>query len=580
MRKKTIGKLLTAVLLTAMLVASAFGLSGCNKGGDTKYTPENYTMPSGLDDYAGEIEWVNELGEKTDFNNIKPVVILFHGISDFNLKESYSLDSNIYTYDSATSEGGLDLNARDINKNLAFYWRQMGFNVGVFHVEAFTDDTHANVVKKIFDKGAVSYKNKAGETIEGGTDFSLTDLFVSRFLKLMENKPINGSVQPNRIMEIRFIGNSTGAILALSAAEALNTLYSEGKISGNYVPTRITLTNPYLSNDSEKIGDYNSVLEYVSAKLPVLADKGAVFELIESDFEFYNSYAKPYTGLLVDTEGEGESAVTKVTLGSEGDSLLYKNILRKCAYLPLRESYSNAYTDSYKKYDRAALDWYLYSVFGSDDSTISTSTNAGYNNSRPMLDDRNGGGSQSVSRYSVSAWTPTSFTRALRGVEFNMSKRTYDGSGNYVFKDYTLNKLATESYQISNLSGVKLCGYVYSADDGSSYINYGLDKRLSDVEIRVVITDGNNVIRLDGRSGLDGFYSIDIDAKYYEKTITVEIVTPNKNYRHADNITSDVNDYIYLSMNRIYANANNISISLSSAKSLLLFRNCGMIKSV
>ncbi len=545
-------------------------------------------MPANLDDYAGTIEWIDSNAKTTTFESNKSTIILIGGYATYDTKYEFGLDEEIYVYDSSTSSGGLASNADQYflvngTMQLSSYWSKLGYNVGIFHYECFADDSLDAVNDKIYNSSAMTYIDKDGNEITSEDklpEFNLTELLVARWLEIAAEYSLSSAVSNSKPMEVRFVGTSVGSNLAVSATEYLNKMYDAGNLDADYLPTRVTLTNPYLSNSEftiEETGSDTTALAEMESSIDYLAYYGTVFELIESDEEFFFSYEESYSGVVSeDVVDDDDVVTTEYTLSDEGDAGLYNSIKSNVAYLAFSEMYSESYTDEYAAMDRASLDWYLYSVVGSDDPNITTTSNLGYFNSKPMLDDRNGGGSQSVSRYSISAWTPTVYTRAQRGIEYTMLNRTYT-SGVYVYNDYTLGKLATENYQVSNFEGIQVVGYVYLKYANSDAINFGRDSIFADFKVKVTIYLSKTEIYLYGTTDAAGYYSILIPEAYYGETTTIEFVTPNKNYGLASSLTNDLQDYMYMSMNGYVSSDTSVTISLSSANYLVTVVNCAFV---
>ncbi|MFI3229862.1 MAG: hypothetical protein R3Y23_06885 [Bacillota bacterium] len=582
---------ITAIILISILVGIMVFTVGCNDI-DTETevfeAPIIENMPDNLEDYMGELEWIDGTGEATSFDSTKATVILIGGVSQYDYKYEFGLDSDIYVYDSTTSSGGLSSNASQylISENgtteLSFYWSRMGYNVGIFHYESFADDTEAAINNKIYNSTDMTYIDKDGNKITEADklpDFNLTELLVARWLEVVEANPYSSAVSSSKSMEVRFVGTSVGSNLAVSATEYLNKMYDSGTLDGQYVPTRVTLTNPYFSNDSFVVNGADSTvttaLSVMDSSIEYLATLGTIFEVIESDEEFFFSYEDDYSGIVETTveDDDGETTTT-YSLGTTGDSAIYNNIKENVAYLNFSESYSDEYTEEYALLDRAVLDWYLYSIVGSDDSNITITTNLGYFNSRPMLDDRNGGGSQTVSRYSISAWTPTVYARAQRGAEYVMSSRTYS-SGVYTYYDYSLTKLATENYQVSDLEGIQVAGYVYTMHSKSDAINYSRDSILSGLNVKITVELTSSTVVLETVTDAGGFYSITIPSAYYSESMTIEFVSPSKNYTFATSLSTSLQDYMYMSMNGYTPSDNGVVVSLSSANYLISMVSCG-----
>lgn len=597
LKKKTLQIIIASIVSFVILAGGATGLYFVFRPDKEPPVTDpfeiiDYPLPNNLPDYALSIEWLGADGTAIDFYPLKPVMILFNGVSSYDTKENLTIPTDIYRYTAEIGDGGLSSISQNINRNLAFYWRKMGFNVGVFHYENFADDTVANINKKVYDSATMTYKDKNGVTVTSGIpSYTLTEAFVMQWLKLMKVSPLTGTHSPNQCMEIRFIGNGPGASLATAAADYLYNLYDRGHIDGRFVPSRVTLLNPYLNNKEENINityregqTVSSQLSYQSSVVPALSSKGVVFDMVESDLQYYLSYENEYTGLIKTETGvdeETQEPIYSYQVGTEGDCALYKTIKDSTAYLALRESFSTFFPESYRLLDRASRDWYLYSVNGTDDNSVGTSTIFGINETRPMLDDKNGGGSQSIVRYSVSAWTPTSYTRALKGRTFQIIRKTYDSTeGKYVPKDDIMTEFQAENNQISDLSGVYIMGYVYWRRDESNYINYGADTRLKNVEVRFIVNldaGGSNQVTLKTVTGSDGFYSVFIDPAYYSLTINIEVILPSHLFIFG-NTPTDTTEYTKLSMTSIKSTGNTAVTSVSSGFSQIMVRNCGLIK--
>ncbi|MFA5449725.1 MAG: hypothetical protein WC292_04740 [Clostridia bacterium] len=609
MKRKAI---ISAVLIVAILSAVVSTLVFFLKKPKDDIVPdifqiENYQTPANLPDYALKLQWVNSKGEPTTFNPNRGVMILFDGVSYYDQKESLKLDEEIYYYSGVTTtDGALGLNSANIDTELAFYWQRMGFNVGIFHYENFADDTAQNLNKKLYNKSAMTYKDKDGNAVtQNLPEYTLTQAFVMEWLKLMQVSPIGapqGSTPPYHNIEVRFVGNGSGANLAVAAADYLYDLYYRGHISGSFVPARISLLNPHLDNTEINIPvQYKngtvakSVLDYNATLIQKLADNGAVFEMIESDREFFLSYQHPYTGLVevlddtengANTESESEETeeqekIINYTLGDTGDAELYKKIQKQTAYLEFQEEYSNYYTEEYKALDRAVRDWYLYSINGSDDSAMSNQTTNGYNGTYPMMDSRNSDGYYgSYVRYSVSAWTPTSYIRALRGVNFKMLRYIWSqADGKSMPNPYILPKFLAENYQSSDLTQVSVAGYVYWRKYDTVYVNYGLDARLEGITVRVTVeldSSGNQTVVLEGKTDKGGFYNIALRPEHFEKTLRIEVVLPSRYYDYSGMLTSP-SEYHKLSLSSLGGSSNTGS-TVSRTLGHCIIRNAGLIK--
>lgn len=578
--RKILAILLVLTLITGLVTVTV----ACNDDDVTPEQPQDYkfnyegiTQPAGINDYELKIEWIDAEGKETTFKNQKPVVILFAGITENTRKESYTLPEDVYVRDILSSSI-----KDELDRNTSSYWIKAGYNVGVFHYESFADDTLGNVSKKIYSKAFNTYKTLANEV--GTANFNLTEAFVSAWKSVVDVADLSGN--NINMFEVRFIGNSVGANLALSASDYLYEMYVAGKIAGNAVPNRVSIINPYFSNmgDATTV-DYRtektigSALSYNNQLIEKLAKKGMIFDMYESDEDFYDSYGDRYTGVVV-SGNEGE---TVVNFTDTGDSALYLNIKKYVAYVNFTETFSQEFPESYKRYDRVVLDWYLYSMGGSDNLSVSVRDD-GY---RAHLDNYSHSSVSYTSlKYAVTAWTPTVYLRAVRGVEYKMV--TISGS---TVKPYYMSIFQSETNQKSNmniLSDYFLCGYVYNAIDDTDFVNLRYDARLSGVKVNLSVapTDPSNSNALDSSkvkeysvyTEEDGFYRFNMPENTYGYKVDIAVVTPSKNYSYRTNSASS-GTWQNVTTNSIVANGNIATMSGTAENNFyLIIRNCGLNK--
>ncbi|MDR0696465.1 MAG: hypothetical protein LBF68_02830 [Christensenellaceae bacterium] len=557
-------KLSSAINVTLVILCiSAIALTGfsflfaCNNDDDLiDNTPtfilQEYDIPDNLPSYALTLEWFQEDGSDIAFNPNKPSVILFTGKSKYDKKDSYTLPVDIYSNDSDTTDNILSSNSLSMNLELAYYWRKLGFNVGIFHFENFADDTNDNINKKAYSSKDMTYIDVDGNLVEDSNiDFTLTEAFVMEWMKLVtspKNVANTGTVVPNKMMELRLIGNGSGANIAIAVAEYLSNLARDGFLQESKSPTRVTLIDPWLDNakinlevdyKSDKI---DSILNYNSAIVKELYESGIAFELIETDNEFFYRYENPYSGLVpVAPSNELITDTNTEQIGISGDSQKYNVILQSSASLYLRETFSSYYTDEYKELERAGLDWYLYTARGTDNQSIlyngtvySSYTYAmGYESTAPILDDFYEKFSTTFVRYGLSAWTPTPYISAVAGVAFSMiTKANTDTNGDKIPLQYTLANFQSEAYQVSDKSGVYIVGFVTSSKDGTNYLNLGASTRIKNALVKIEVTytgagSGLIVKTKEVRTDSRGFYEYKLQDEELAGTIKILVEAPH-----------------------------------------------------
>ncbi len=550
-------------IIALCIVAAVMALTACVRDEESetgKFVVEKaeVSIPAGLNDGALKIEWL------TDFEINKPTVVYFHGVGDYNDITDLVLDEHIYTTDTGNDgvvyTSGETVDRIEESRELSHHWDENDFNLGVFHYENFADDTADNVAAKVYSSARMSYIPAAGgTTVTGGLYFNLTEAFIAEWLKT-DADALN-TAGSKRMMEIRFIGVGVGANLAVSAADYLNALYEQGTIDSMYLPNRIDMINPYLAhNGSTPVVDYRvttnipSQLEYSAEAISRLADTGVVFDFVESRPDFYTYNGENYDGVFAESTSGEDGEEIKLTFYEEGASAFYRSILSNVAYLSLRESvtknnetYLSAFGDSEegraRARDRFASDWYMFSITGSDVTGISAQTAIPYgdsDNRRPVLDgyNRDGVTASSAVKYGVSAWTPTTYLRAIKGVEF--VQRSYNTSDK-TEKAVTLDKFRIENYQVSasnflgtdKLAGVqKVAGYVYLTEDsGNYYVEMKRDKRLQGIEIIAEFTSDDDSFTRKTTTDKTGYYEIDIGMQYIDYQVKITVNFPGNRYK-------------------------------------------------
>ena len=568
-------KIFVTILLVLCVACTSVALFACNDNTDEE-TPFvapsfDFTLPSDIEEYGLSIEWFDSDGNPTTFQKNKPTAIVIGGQTEYNIKDGINLDATNYT--ASVISGSITL------QKTSYLWNRQGFNIGVFHYENFADDTNDNIVKKIFNSSSMTYINKDGATITTAPDFNLTEALISALLKVGSSDDLAWSNGKN-IQELRFIGNGVGAVLALSAGEYLDYLYENGAVGVGYVPDRIDLIDPYFSNTgSATVVDYyaqttiGSALAVSSKSVVELATKGTVFTLVESDKEYYDSYENRYSGVSV--------IDNTVTLTDSGDALLYKNIKKNVAYLNFSETFSEKLPEAYRKLDRSTLDWFLYTVNGSDDRT-NVSSFVSETDIRPMLDGlgKLGTSIPTSVKYAVSAWTSTVYLRAVRGHEYKMAKYS---SSTKASTSYTMERFQAESFQMSDLTldnAYAVCGYVYLKGDDSYFVNLNRDARLEGIEVNISMTLDDKTTEAQVKTDKDGFYYYNLGPNMIGANVAITVNTPSRNYTYTQTDGTSSSNFKYINKS-IISSANGISTTLSSTTTqnfFLYFCSCGLTK--
>jgi len=189
----------------------------------------------------------------------KPTIIYIHGWQNGS---SISLNRETFNRKDA---GGPDL-------DLAYAWRQAGYNVGIMYWNQFADEGEVKDAEaKIWTASgprATRWRNASGVYSNGPTQ-SVGEL-------LFQNYKANlaGYTGSN----IRIAGHSLGNQMAIVLAKKISDAVSAGTVNSRLLPKRVALLDPFYSNyaktylSNKWVGEVSR--EYVSA----LKTKGVIFE--------------------------------------------------------------------------------------------------------------------------------------------------------------------------------------------------------------------------------------------------------------------------------------------------------------
>lgn len=193
------------------------------------YIPEGINRSVfGLKVYDGSSWHDSEVEEGNPFDYSKPTVIYTHGMGTGN---------------------GIDRPDQ---------WYLLGYNVCHFLWGPFADDMPTAGQDKVWGKGTYSNQNNiltwrdspwSSSPItykEDVPNFSITEIYATYYLDLMEKAPYTGS-------EIRFYGHSLGAHLSLALTNFLIFSVENGSVSPEYLPDRVSLLDPYVADFTSPI---------------------------------------------------------------------------------------------------------------------------------------------------------------------------------------------------------------------------------------------------------------------------------------------------------------------------------------
>ena len=533
-------KLSIVTIILAILVLILVLLVSCQEEAKFLSTSDIKGYSEAINDGALSIEWLNE-----EFDGNKPTAVFFHGENEENF--TINLDKAVYNssvtdYDEIVNASTIGWRAKGLVDtqdtkfyDMTNYWLKVGeYNVAIIHTEKFyLGESNDDIVTKILSTYKSRYLNN-GNVKQIDFTYSLTEVVSAMLVEELSK------YSPTK--EIRFISNGVGSILATAVADYLYTncsLISNGEF---LMPSRLTLCDAYLSSSNLEfsipfnsgIDTQNGTLGVISALIKELNSTPIAVEMIDAE----------------EVNGKQKRYLANRTFGSEIFSAMQQNL----AYLTLSQSYTlNQSFANYLSKSRVALDFYIYSVIGSDDSfdrsnttdeyavgyphsyaehlehVSNNTTNWGKNHTRPILKDRaisndynKTAGSTRGFSYGIGAWTPTIYVKALKGMQFTQKRKTVptkdsDVNGTIIFnyEDYVLPTFRSENYQYTSFQGKTLiCGYAYVDKNTNDYIDDGVYSGIKNARmfVTVGVFNGPTLIeRTEFFADDNGFYTIVIN---------------------------------------------------------------------
>ena len=196
----------------------------------------------------------------------------------------------------------------------------------------------------------------------------------------------------------------------------------------------------------------------------------------------------------------------------------------------------------------------------------------------PILNDPRDNSRANV--FGISAWTPTAYTRALRGMTFTMKESKYESGKGYVYYDYTMRRLRAEPYQYCVLTETVIAGYIYDSLDRSAYVNLSPAAAVAGVTVTLAVdldNDGDGEQFLTAKTDASGWYSIALPKNYYGKTIRISTEMPSRYYDYLGSFVATL-EYLSIERSRFDAQTNTVGISFTEEDSRILIYNAGLKK--
>ncbi len=475
---KKYARIIPLIMLTSVLLAIAFASCGAPLSDavvlierfasqDEEYdsiSMEDIYIPQGVRSDGLGLFWADGNGwkksddENAAFDAEKPVIIFAHGMG-------------------SGSYGPY----RD-------KWLSAGYNVGCFVWSNFSDDEPFTGQSKVW---GINGNKMRWKRADGGYEYadipshSLAEIYAACYFDFMSSIDYKGS-------EIRFFGHSLGAQLTVALSSYFLAALENSKMNPKYMPERVTLLDPYLSNASDQT--------YVTWLDATLAEGGSVKTALDTVNKLK---AIGVAVELVRSSPWVEMAAAAFNKGDDG----YNAALRQAVmHVDIDTKFL---TTKYGIYNGIAArhevgeDWYSGAV------------------SEGLWPDSAVDGSL---EYGVSPLTPTSYVYARMGNAYALG---LNGTEND-YKD--------DAQRSLNIQKAKIAGFAFLDQNGNGLMDDGIASRMSGITVSLYEKGKRKAISTQ-ITGVSGYYCFEVEPNSNNYHIKVSGV---KGYSFVDKFGIDI----------------------------------------
>ena len=202
------------------------------------------------------------------FDPSKPTMIVLHGWQNNSTRNLHRI-----TFNSKNNNASLG-----IDNNLADYWINKGWNIGIFYWNQLADEGEVkDAEKKVWTNttnvGLRWRKVDGSYSAYAGSETSVAEMFVRDYESCMKN--FSGG-------EIRLVGHSLGNQLATNSAKLIEDDIMYNKISSSLRPDRIALLDPFWSKGEKDYLGGRWPGEVCREYIRMLKTKGVAVEMCRS----------------------------------------------------------------------------------------------------------------------------------------------------------------------------------------------------------------------------------------------------------------------------------------------------------
>jgi hypothetical protein len=170
------------------------------------------------------------------YDESKPTIIYYHGWQKDSTKNEDFGNDNAFFFNSPTIGA----------YNAIGSWRNKGYNVCIAYWAQWADESEVKDAQaKLWlgnnGKKQMRYMVRGGTYVSLSTTYSVTDLLYEEYTDIFQNS----------VSGIRFMGHSLGNQLATLMAYKISKGVAAGSVSGNLMPKRVSLLDPFWGKGSE-----------------------------------------------------------------------------------------------------------------------------------------------------------------------------------------------------------------------------------------------------------------------------------------------------------------------------------------
>jgi hypothetical protein len=466
-----------------------------------KAIPDHYTrqlyIPSGMR-YEGTGLFICYLNQNNQFSVVKttrseaislfdphkPTMIYIHGMQN----EGGAIDDERCAYMAPYIQAGYNL--------LLFRWSQFSDEASPWDAEGKIWGTNKGTFKEGMLYGmrwrVALNQNESDYVSDDVPNASVAEIFGAFYLDFMSRFDYEGSM-------IEISGHSMGGQVAFAAASFLLTKEQEGLINPSYLPDKVTLFDPYITqifdgaycawlkkpvsayvNDKDGNPEYfapgirkfTASIDLMAEIAKALKDRGIATQVIPAETGYVYVLAKIYTD----------------------DA--YKKLCDNTVTIRYRSDWVTDRITNFNSFHMAGRNWYIDSV----NNKVYADT--AMNNTPDVT---------------PSARTMLAYAYARMGTSYSMEE------------NLTEDNYADDIFASDNIENARIAGFAFYDANGDGIYNERIQARMAGVKVELYRVDGRkNILVATQITDASGYYSFDIpriNANGFDK-FYIRIIAP------------------------------------------------------